>query len=105
MPVEHAADGGILALSVPSDLDVTNRAAAALQLETLVLAYRPLGVHLHLPHGPATRPTLSVLARVRRLCEALGIPLVLTDRPWPPPASVRAAGPLALGLPDGGTSS
>ncbi|MEU6932479.1 hypothetical protein [Streptomyces sp. NPDC046385] len=31
-----------------------------------------------------------MLARLRRLCEALGVPLVVTDGPWPPPAAVAS---------------
>ncbi|MEU5922060.1 hypothetical protein [Streptomyces sp. NPDC047141] len=41
-------------------------------------------VRLHMPSGPATGASLSVLARVLRLCDGLGIALTLTDRPWAP---------------------
>lgn len=104
MPVKHAADGRILALSLPSGLDIAHRAAAALELQTLVVVYRPLGVRLHVPRGPASRASLSVLAGVRQLCEALGISLVLTDRPWHR-STVQAADPLPAGLSHGGAAS
>ncbi|MFH8624072.1 hypothetical protein ACH4A8_19575 [Streptomyces vietnamensis] len=98
MPVEHAREGRILALSVPADLDVASRAAAALHVQGLVLAYRPRGVRLHMASGPASGASVSVLARVRRLCEDLDIALTLTDRPWTvhtPP--VQTAAPGAVG--------
>ncbi|MFC9341593.1 hypothetical protein ACFT0G_28585 [Streptomyces sp. NPDC057020] len=81
MPVEYATEGPVLALRLRDDLDVTARAAAALRVERLVLAHRPGGVRLHLAAG-STGASLSVLARVRRLCEGLDIPLVVTDGPW-----------------------
>ncbi|MFI2735487.1 hypothetical protein [Streptomyces sp. NPDC018711] len=98
MFVEHADEGRILALNVPADLDVPSRAAAALHVQRLLLAYRPRGVRLHMAGGPASGAALSVLARARRLCEGLGIPLTLTDRPWTPRTPpVRTAGPEAVG--------
>ncbi|MFJ3770014.1 hypothetical protein ACIPQJ_34060 [Streptomyces sp. NPDC090082] len=98
MSVEHAHDGPVLALNVPSDLDVASRAAAALHVQRLLLAYRPRGVRLHMPSGPATGASLSVLARVLRLCDGLGIALTLTDRPWAPHAPpARADRPAAAG--------
>ncbi|MFE5913964.1 hypothetical protein ACFQ6B_33445 [Streptomyces wedmorensis] len=100
MPVEYAHEGRILALSVPADLDVASRAAAALHVQGLVLAYRPRGVRLHMAVGLASDASLSVLARVRRLCEGLGIFLTLTDRPWtvrtPPSRGLH----LALSVPE-----
>ncbi|MER7538375.1 hypothetical protein ABTX77_26835 [Streptomyces sp. NPDC097704] len=84
MPMKHTCEGRILALSLPADLDVAERAAATLHLHTLFFAYRPRGVRLHVSHGPASPASLSVLARVHRLCEGLGIPVTLTDLPWPP---------------------
>ncbi|OKJ65336.1 hypothetical protein AMK27_06065 [Streptomyces sp. CB02009] len=82
MPVEYTTEGPVLALRLRADLDVTARAAAALRVERLVLAHRPGGVRLHLAAGYATGASLSVLARVRRLCEGLDIPLVVTGGPW-----------------------
>ncbi|MGW6414812.1 hypothetical protein [Streptomyces sp. NPDC055055] len=92
MSVEHSTEGRILALSLPADLDVTGRAAAVQHVQRLLLSHRPLGVRLHLPAGPTGSASLSVLARVHRLCDGLGIPLALTGRPWPPHTSpARAA--------------
>ncbi|MFB9434476.1 hypothetical protein [Streptomyces showdoensis] len=88
MPVEHTVRGRVLALSLPADLDIPSRAAAVQLVQELVAAHRPLGVRLHLCHGPASPASLSVLARLRRLCEGLGVPLTITDRPWLPPAAV-----------------
>ncbi|MFF0276916.1 hypothetical protein [Streptomyces sp. NPDC004330] len=85
MPVQHNVQGRILALRLPIDLDVGGRAAAARHAQRLLLSHRPLGVRLHLPVGPAGVAALSVLARVRRLCEGVGIPLAITDLLWPPP--------------------
>ncbi|MEU7701370.1 hypothetical protein ACF064_21950 [Streptomyces sp. NPDC015492] len=82
MPVEYTVEGHILALRLRDDLDVTARAAAAMHVQRLVLAHRPEGVRLHLVAGLATGASLSVLARVRRLCESLDIPLVISDQPW-----------------------
>ncbi|WP_063782233.1 hypothetical protein [Streptomyces vietnamensis] len=98
MPMEHAREGQILALSVPADLDVASRAAAALHVQELVLAYRPRSVRLHMTSGPASGASLSVLARVRRLCEGLDIALTLTHRPWTAPTPpVQTAAPGAVG--------
>ncbi|MFE6713866.1 hypothetical protein [Streptomyces sp. NPDC057695] len=92
MSVEHACDGRILALSLPAELDVTGRAAAVQHAQRLLFSHRPLAVRLHLPTAASTPSgaALSVLARIRRLCEGHEIPLTLTTRPWPPP--LRASG-------------
>ncbi|MGW6414882.1 STAS domain-containing protein [Streptomyces sp. NPDC055055] len=92
MSVEHSAEGRLLALSLPADLDITHRAAAIQQVQRLLFSYRPLGVRLHLSAGPASSASLSVLARVHRLCEGLGITLALTGRPWPVPGPTRGDG-------------
>ncbi|MFF2307305.1 hypothetical protein ACFVVP_32965 [Streptomyces sp. NPDC058128] len=68
-------------MSLPADLDVHGRATAALRLQTLILTYRPRLVRLHMPMGPPTAPSLSVLARLLKLCDGLGILLSLTTRP------------------------
>ncbi|MFC9343689.1 hypothetical protein ACFT0G_32550 [Streptomyces sp. NPDC057020] len=94
MSVEHACDGRILALSLPADLDVTGRAAAVQHAQRLLFSYRPLAVRLHLS-AAASAPSgaaLSVLARVRRLCEGLEIPLTLTTCPWPQPPRASDTG-------------
>ncbi|WP_369149131.1 hypothetical protein [Streptomyces sp. R44] len=98
MPLQHAYEGRILAVIVPSDLDVASRAAAALHVQGLVLAYRPRGVRLHMASGPASDASLSVVARVRRLCDGLDIALTLVDRPWTPrTAPVQTAAPGTVG--------
>ncbi|MFB6634891.1 hypothetical protein ACFCWY_33865 [Streptomyces sp. NPDC056362] len=98
MSVEYAHDGHTLAVTLPPDLDVVSRGAVALHVERLVLAYRPRSVRLHMASGPATKASLSVLARALRLCEGLGIALTVTDRPraeHTPPA--RADRPAVAG--------
>lgn len=87
MPVEHSFEGRVLILGLPADLDVAGRGAAVQQAQRLLLAHRPLGVRLHLPAGPASDAALSVLARLRRLCDGLSIPLTVTGPPWPTPIS------------------
>ncbi|MFB7965765.1 hypothetical protein ACFC4M_37215 [Streptomyces sp. NPDC056019] len=81
--MEHADEGQVLALNVPPDLGVAARAAVSLHIQRLVFAYRPRSVRLHAAR-PATDASLSILARVHRLCEALGIPLTVTAHPWNP---------------------
>ncbi|MFC9593885.1 hypothetical protein ACFTUC_29395 [Streptomyces sp. NPDC056944] len=89
MLVEHTAEGGTLALSLAPDLDVSGRAAAALRIQALVLAYRPGLVRVHMTPGLPSTAALSVLARLRRLCEGLGIPLALS---CPPAATMHGHG-------------
>ncbi|MFB7234983.1 hypothetical protein ACFCXK_09425 [Streptomyces sp. NPDC056269] len=98
MPVEYADEGQVLAVNVPADLDVAARAAVALHVQRLVFAYRPRSVRLHVARS-ATDASLSILARVHRLCEALGIPLSPTTHPWNPHvvAGHNAVGPEAEG--------
>ncbi|MFD8205926.1 hypothetical protein ACFV2S_05925 [Streptomyces sp. NPDC059695] len=99
MHLEHTAEDRVLALHLPADLDLTARAAADLHVQRLLLAHRPVRVRLHLAAGPATEASLSVLARVRRLCKGLGIPLDLSDQPWtarPQPPYGRPAPPASL---------
>ncbi|WP_229832593.1 hypothetical protein [Streptomyces narbonensis] len=86
MSMEHTTDGHTLLVSLPADLDVTGRAMAALRLQTLVLTYRPRLVRLSMPACRPTAASLSVLARLRRLCDGLGIFVALTTAP-PAPAS------------------
>ncbi|MFI6416094.1 hypothetical protein ACIBG6_01440 [Streptomyces sp. NPDC050842] len=76
MLISHAFVHGVLHMALPSDLDVTNRAAAVLETEALVHAHRPRLVRMRLA-GPDPSPaSLSALARARRLCAGLGIPLI-----------------------------
>ncbi|MEU5919007.1 hypothetical protein [Streptomyces sp. NPDC047141] len=92
-------------LDVPADLDVASRAAVALHVQRLVFAYRPRSVRLHVAR-PATQTSLSVLARVHRLCEALGTPLTLTAHPWRPRMATAGARHETAGVePEGGAAA
>jgi hypothetical protein len=78
MLVTHMIDGGTLRVTVQQDLNVTNRAAAALQVEALVSAHRPDLVVFELPTDSPSPATLSAVARTRRMCQSIGIPFTLT---------------------------
>ncbi|MFF3775817.1 hypothetical protein [Streptomyces sp. NPDC002232] len=104
MPVEYADEGQVLAVNVPADLDVAARAAVALHVQRLAFAYRPQGVRLHVAR-PATDASLSILARVHRLCEALGIPLTLTTHPWNPAMAKAGAGHETAGAESEGSAA
>ncbi|MFF8839283.1 hypothetical protein [Streptomyces sp. NPDC015130] len=88
MTLDHRTDGHTLLVSLPADLDVTGRAMAALHLQTLVLTYQPRFVRLYMPPCRPTVASLSVLTRLRRLCEGLGIVLALTTRPPAPAGAI-----------------
>ncbi|MEU3607412.1 hypothetical protein AB0E83_18500 [Streptomyces sp. NPDC035033] len=75
MLLTHRRDGGLLVVHLRQELDVTTRAAAALRIEALVAAHRPRRVRLVLPSDRPAPATLSALARARRMCEGLGVPL------------------------------
>ncbi|MFG2331554.1 hypothetical protein ACGFMM_18205 [Streptomyces sp. NPDC048604] len=76
MIISHVFDGdGVLRVTILKDLDITNRAAAALQIEALVSAHRPSSVTVELPAGTPSPATLSALARAQRMCQSLAIPL------------------------------
>ncbi|MFF9914170.1 hypothetical protein [Streptomyces sp. NPDC013457] len=79
MLLSHHIDAGTLYVTLHEDLDVTNRAAAALLLQALVDSHRPAGVVLELPAGPPTAATLSAVARAKRMCDSLSVPLTLVD--------------------------
>ncbi|MER8232907.1 hypothetical protein ACIRQY_02550 [Streptomyces sp. NPDC101490] len=78
MLIGHVLRHHVLYVTLHHELDVTTRAAAALQIQTLVQAHRPARVVLALPGADPTPATLSALARTRRLCAGLHVPLVLT---------------------------
>ncbi|WP_406859320.1 hypothetical protein ABZO31_03070 [Streptomyces sp. HUAS MG47] len=81
MIISHVFDGagdGVLRVTILRDLDITNRAAAALQIEALVSAHRPGSVVVELPAGTPSPATLSALARAQRMCQSLAIPLTAT---------------------------
>ncbi|MET9724077.1 hypothetical protein [Streptomyces zaomyceticus] len=77
MLMSHDFEDGVLHLSLHRDLDVDSRAAAAMRAEALLSAHRPRLVRLQLPTADPSPSSLSVLARLRRLCEALGTPLAV----------------------------
>uniref|UniRef100_UPI003F491CCF hypothetical protein n=1 Tax=Streptomyces sp. CA-141956 TaxID=3240051 RepID=UPI003F491CCF len=92
MFIQYSIDRGVLHLAFPGNLDVQGRAAAALEVETLLFAHRPQRLQIQLPAAEPTSAALSVLARVRRLCEGLGIPLtVYGPARTKPPARPAAA--------------
>ncbi|MGW0120628.1 hypothetical protein [Streptomyces sp. NPDC003327] len=77
MLVRHVLHDGVLHVRVLRELDVTSRAAAALEIEALVAAHRPRRVHVELASAEPSAASLSALARLRRMCEGFGIPVVL----------------------------
>ncbi|MGW0750727.1 hypothetical protein [Streptomyces sp. NPDC002587] len=78
MIISHHISEGALHVKILQELNVTNRAAAALQIESLVHARRPTLVTIELPTHAPSPMTLSALARASRMCESLGIPLTAT---------------------------
>ncbi|MFC7934567.1 hypothetical protein [Streptomyces cinereoruber] len=75
MLVSHALKDGVLHLRLLRELDVTSRAAAALEIEAIVSAYRPGRVLLEFPTPCPSPASFSALARARRMCASLGIAL------------------------------
>ncbi|WP_395365909.1 hypothetical protein ACHGLA_33010 [Streptomyces sp. YH02] len=86
MLISHVVRHHVLHVTLHRDLDVTNRAAAALQIQALVQALRPTRVAVAVPSVDPTPATLSALARAHRMCASLGIPLTLSG------ASARTRG-------------
>ncbi|MER5965098.1 hypothetical protein [Streptomyces sp. NPDC002057] len=78
MLITHAVRQHVLHVTLLRDLDVTNRAAAALQVQALVQTHRPTRVVIAVPTVDPTPATLSALARAHRMCLSLGIPLALS---------------------------
>lgn len=78
MLISHAVRHHVLRVTLHRDLDVTNRAAGALQIQALVQAHRPTRVVIVLPTANPTQATLSTQARAHRMCTSLGIPLALS---------------------------
>ncbi|MEU6878866.1 hypothetical protein [Streptomyces sp. NPDC046712] len=92
MVIRHLVEDGVLHVELLHDLDVPSRAAAALQIETLLLAHRPRLVRMQLATADPSPASLSALARTRRMCEGLGIPLtVVGPAPIAPPSRPAAA--------------
>ncbi|WP_328923772.1 hypothetical protein OG429_03455 [Streptomyces sp. NBC_00190] len=75
MVISHQIAEGTLHVKILQELNVTNRAAAALQIESLVHTHRPDRVTIELPTDAPSPMTFSALARASRMCESLGIPL------------------------------
>lgn len=94
MVISHALADGVLHLTLPADLDVTNRAAATLETEALVHAHRPRLVQVRLDGTDPSPASLSALARARRTCANLGVPLTVvgatTAQPEAPAAPSAA---------------
>ncbi|MFE5513262.1 MULTISPECIES: hypothetical protein [unclassified Streptomyces] len=78
MLLSHAFEDGVLHLRLLRELDVTSRAAAALEIEAVVSAYRPDRVLLEFPSPCPSPASFSALARARRMCASLGIVLVVS---------------------------
>ncbi|MEU2235169.1 hypothetical protein [Streptomyces vietnamensis] len=78
MLISHAVRHDALHVTLHRDLDVTNRAAAALQIQALVQEHRPARVVIVVPAADPSPATLSALARAHRMCAGLGVPLTLS---------------------------
>lgn len=93
MIISHQQLGTVLGLTLPHELDISTRAAAAAQVERLLLTYRPhvRSVLLTPPATAHTPATLSVLARVRHLCEAHGLLLTVTEPAETAPQALSVA--------------
>ncbi|MET9959820.1 hypothetical protein ABZ128_12290 [Streptomyces sp. NPDC006326] len=75
MVITHHITEDTLYVQLPKELDIDNRAAAALQIEGLIHTHRPGQVTIELPTRDPSPMTLSALARTHRMCQSLGIPL------------------------------
>ncbi|MFI0924793.1 hypothetical protein ACH4TP_12795 [Streptomyces sp. NPDC021012] len=78
MLISHAVRHDALHVTLHRDLDVTNRAAAALRIQALVEEHRPARVVIAVPAADPSPATLSALARTHRMCAGLGVPLALS---------------------------
>ncbi|MEU1226509.1 hypothetical protein [Streptomyces sp. NPDC005828] len=78
MLISHAVRHDALHVTLHRDLDVTNRAAAALQIQALVQEHRPVRVVIAVPAADPSPATLSALARAHRMCAGIGVPLALS---------------------------
>ncbi|MFI8293691.1 hypothetical protein ACIGBL_31600 [Streptomyces sp. NPDC085614] len=93
MVISHTLRDDVLRVTVLRELDVTTRAAAALQVEALVAAHHPRRVLVALPTATPSPATLSALARVHRMCRSLGIPISATGpgAAWDQDSGVHAS--------------
>ncbi|MFI6150830.1 hypothetical protein [Streptomyces sp. NPDC051109] len=78
MLITHTLDRGTLRVKIQHELDITNRAAVALQIEALVAAHRPDHVLLELPTAQPSPATLSAMARAQRMCRSLNVAFAVT---------------------------
>ncbi|MFD8415974.1 MULTISPECIES: hypothetical protein [unclassified Streptomyces] len=78
MVISHHITEDTLHVEIPHELDVTNRSAAAFQIEALVHAHNPRQVTIHLPTSAPSPMTFSALARAHRMCQSLGIAFTAT---------------------------
>ncbi|MFE6840179.1 hypothetical protein ACFVFI_35805 [Streptomyces sp. NPDC057705] len=78
MVISHHIAADTLHVKILQELSVTDRSAAALQIESLVQAHRPSQVTIELPSDAPSPMTFSALARAQRMCQSLGIPLTAT---------------------------
>lgn len=83
MLISHTIESDVLRVKLLRDLDVTARAAAALEIEALVSAHRPGRVLVELATPTPSPASLSALARARRMCQSFGIPLSATGAGTP----------------------
>ncbi|MGW0366727.1 STAS domain-containing protein [Streptomyces sp. NPDC002990] len=73
----YAVDQGVLVISLHGPIDIGNRAAVALSIESLVHAHRADYVVLELAAGPPSVAAISVVHRAYRLCTAVGASLAV----------------------------
>ncbi|RFC78249.1 hypothetical protein [Streptomyces sp. AcE210] len=78
MLTSHSVDGDALHVTLHHHLDVSSRAAAAVEIKALVHTHQPRRVTVQIPAGEPAPATLSVLAHAHRTCKSLDIPLSLT---------------------------
>ncbi|MFG3371132.1 hypothetical protein ACGF0K_40240 [Streptomyces sp. NPDC048156] len=78
MLISHSVDGETLHVTLHHNVDVTTRAAAAVEIEALIHTHRPRRVTVQVTAGEPTPATLSVVVRAHRMCKSLDIPLRLT---------------------------
>ncbi|MGW0391273.1 hypothetical protein ACWDYJ_10285 [Streptomyces sp. NPDC003042] len=73
----HAADQGVLVISLNTSIDVGNRAAMALKIEELIHAHQADYVIVELAGCAVSAAVHSVVRRTYHLCAALGASLAV----------------------------
>lgn len=71
--LSHAIERGVLVVTVHDDPGIDGRADLVLDIEGLVRAYQPAPVVIVLEEPAAGPAGLSVVLRVHRACNALGV--------------------------------